>query len=1609
MKNIFILTILLLFVLGFHSRAQLVGSRTYDFRDGIIISQGKSDDGSLTLSGGSFKLHGATYGLNMKVNGEINIAVQGSSTVRFLGSKHSGLNMVGTVKSQGDLGTQNTKVVNDLADTYDFVYAGSAATLNFKTVSGTGNDLYLPSVEVIPAQAGATATAALSNIVYFFDLRDGSIIPNETSLNGNYTIEKGLFKIESGPSNAYGFNGSTHGSILKTGNKITLNVAGNSKIRIGGCQYSNGTISISGVNGRFDKNSQSSKTATCYHQDGATVDFLYVGTAGPVVLEFTGTTYIPCIEVAPIPYAVELDPWVKKSGTISLNGSTITFTAGNSNTDNPTVTVSDGTVISVTPELALLRMNLGGKALSSYTPSVSGDIASVSVRGDTLKVVFADAGTKPNAYSIIINDNSQTTEAEAGKTYTYSFADATVLPQVSYSSLRYPVFYSQDGILTMKSNSDDQKKQLGYHDAQHGAVFFPGNSIEMKVAGNATITFGTCQYGSATDAVFEFKNAEGQVLGSTGAHNIGTGACGTNNFSYSGQKGTITAILKSASFPTAEVYIHGLTIENAAKIETSAGKTEVWDFGATQLDSALYKNNLNVEAINAWYAASVTKGSSGNVLPSFTAGVLSFIAGGNDRLRTTNTSLTRYDENTAGATDYSGRIYVNSAAATGRYLSLTLSEDDEVTLVTRTDAGGTINFKYVPNPAAQTDQANVSELVSLKFVAKEAGTYHIFDNKGKPSYYRVYRKDATYAHLSGTVDISGAAGIPENFAIVFRNEAGKTWKAAMANNGYSAKLPAGYSYTLSLADANGFIITSETQIEVSESTSNFNVVVRKVELFTVSGSIVGIDPKLSSLVLTYTPDAAANKVFKPVPVINAEAKTYTVQLEPDCQYTLSAAGVNDFFIPNNTIIIGKSDQSANVVFEAKTVYPVSIQASGLNQEQLGKLSLNFTNLNEKGYSYPFASVSGIALRDGTYSIEVGGLNDYPVELGLVSNLTVAGAPVMKTLAFKPVTVWSFDDQVIANGTPSYKGMKFTGTISNEIAKGHLAAKAGATIQVPVKPGDKMRVTYYYSADFSIEGGAAITTASNSTSTFEYADYTYTGSNPGYVTITIGSGAGTTYLTEISIGETVNFKDVIHVGADKTYKSVNEALAAVAKMIRNNNERVIIMIDPGNYEEMLVINLPNITLKNAASKPGIGLLNKGVDIEPGAVRITAYYGHGYNYYSMGNNQKWNADILRVNKENGYLSYENKGSGTTNGSYWNATVVVTANGFEAENIIFENSFNQYISKKESEDVVVEWASGGKGTRPTDYGNTNVQKRSFVERAAAIATVSDKIVLKNCRVVGRQDSFYGGTGRVVVYKGAVMGAVDYLFGPMTAVFYKTELVMNVSDDSNDASYLTAAQQSSGRGYLMYECTVKSAEPGTQSASAYLAKPGYFGRPWQATTSEVVFFKTTVEKTNFPGSEGKSMIAPIGWNSSLGGESRKMYEYGTIEKSGENNSASRASWSTVLTAPTLSDGAEITTFNFTKGSDNWDPIPALVAGDTGSSAFRLPETSQVKVYAFGNQIYFSNIRSKTKAEILNANGQLVQVLEMDADQSLLLSKGLWIVRTSAADGQKTVKVVTR
>ena len=1514
---------------------------TYDFTgtDGqTIINAGQNGDGSLVL-GGNYSQHnndpGSAYGLNMKTDATITLSVAGSSTIQFLGSKYSSLNMKGTLATDGDLGKVSAVVTNDLSDTYELVYSGPAATLTFQAVQvgGSGSDIYLPKIMVIPSQMGGAYAQADKNVSYFFDFRDQSLV--NQSDPGNTTIEKGLFKIQKGSSNSYGYHGTQHGLTVNDGNIITLQVAGNTKIRVAGDQYSGGSINASSTTGSFDVSTQSHATSVTYPQGddgGPWVDFTYVGTAGTVDLTISGsTTYIPYIELSPIPFAVNLTPWVVKTGTISVNGTDISYTAGADNTTNPTVTVSAGTVMSATPDEASVQIDLGGNALDTFTPTFTGDIASASVDGSALIVTFTDSDSDPKTYRINVSDNSQIVTAEPGITYTYSFADGSEVPQTSYQSLRYASFVTSDGIVTINSNTEDEAGKWGYHDATHGLVMFSGNSMDMIVAGDATVTFVVCTYGSATDATWDFKDESGNALGSIAAQNIGEGDAHAVSFTYKGPAGKITADLMSSEFPTAEIYIHGLSIANAAEIEPSNGKIDVWDFGAEQFDGETYNNHLSEEIINGWYDAEITAGSAGNVLPNFNAGVLSWTGGGNDRLRTTNTNLTRYDENTSGATDFTGRVYVNSSGATGRYIGLNLSEDDEVSIWALSQSGGgKIHFEYVEDPSMQTDILPAGLTVSeLKFVAKYKGTYHIYDNSDKPSYYRVYRKDAEYISLTGAIDLTEATGIPGNYSINFTNEAGKTWNVIPSDGAYSVALPAGYNYELSLADANAFIISSGAMLDVTSSSATHDIAIKQVELYTYSGNIVGLGKGIANLALKFSPDEGAEKIFIPEPAIDFAKSTFSVQLEPNVEYTIHAKGVNDFEIPANTVTIGNADQTGDITFAAKPTYTVTINANGLTTEQIGKMNITFTNLGEPEYSYAFTDISAIALRDGTYTLLVEGLDDYPLQLALTSNLTVDGTDVSKSLDFSPIHNWPFDDKVIDGSTPSYKGLLFTGGVKNEIAKGHLSCGSGQTIEVPVNPGEKVIVTYYYAADFSIDGGTAITTSSGSTSQLETAEFVYTGTEAGHVNITINA---TTYITNISTSQVVAYAATLTVGADKQFQTINEALNAVKQMNRPNDERVTIMIDPGNYEEMLMIDVKNVSLKNASSTPSIGLLNKGVDIDDHAVRVTAYYGHGYNYYSMGSDQKWHADILAVNKDNGYLSYENKGAGTTNGSYWNATVVVTASGFEADHIIFENSFNQYISKKESEDIVVMWEAGSKGERPKDYGNTAVQDRSFVERAAAIAYTgsADRSILNNCRIVGRQDSFYGSEGaRVAVYRGEMMGAVDYIFGGMTAVFYKSNLVMNVSDVSGDASYLTAAQQGSSRGYLMYECAVTAPIPGVESASQYMAKPGYFGRPWQATTSEVVFFNTIIGTTDYPGSEGKSLIEPLGWQNTLGGESTKMYEYGSMELSGEDNSASRASWATLLTNPQLNDGTDITLFNFTKGGDDWDPFATLVGND--------------------------------------------------------------------------------
>lgn len=386
--------------------------------------------------------------------------------------------------------------------------------------------------------------------------------------------------------------------------------------------------------------------------------------------------------------------------------------------------------------------------------------------------------------------------------------------------------------------------------------------------------------------------------------------------------------------------------------------------------------------------------------------------------------------------------------------------------------------------------------------------------------------------------------------------------------------------------------------------------------------------------------------------------------------------------------------------------------------------------------------------------------------------------------------------------------------------------------------------------------------------------------------------------------------VLHVHAGER---INDALDSARTVYQAKGEKTTILIEPGTYQEELTIDIPGLTLKNAARKPSIALKNGGVECDENAVRITWYYGHGYQYRSMGS---------RVNY------------GGSRERRWNASVLVTAPDFRAENIIFENSFNLYVSEKEAQDSLVDisqsdmpWTEKERPKkvmpeRPKESGSTEVQKKKYRERAAAISftETAKNAYLKNCRAVGRQDVLYGDQGATIYWEGGVLaGGVDFIFGAMTMCVNKATIVANINGEKGDKCYISAGRgltpplsQGEGdksHGLLFYKCHIRIAnEEELDLSSSPDGKEGmvWLARPWR-WWGETVWAYTTWDE---------GIMNAEGWSTGLvkGKEGfnpedpcPNSYEYRS-----QDHSVGRPSWVKILSKPVLPDGTKISPKNW-------------------------------------------------------------------------------------------------
>ena len=393
--------------------------------------------------------------------------------------------------------------------------------------------------------------------------------------------------------------------------------------------------------------------------------------------------------------------------------------------------------------------------------------------------------------------------------------------------------------------------------------------------------------------------------------------------------------------------------------------------------------------------------------------------------------------------------------------------------------------------------------------------------------------------------------------------------------------------------------------------------------------------------------------------------------------------------------------------------------------------------------------------------------------------------------------------------------------------------------------------------------------------------------------------------------------VLHVSAGE---SINAALDSARTVYAERGERTTILIEPGTYREEITIDVPGLTMKNASRKPSIGLKNGGVDCDKNAVRLTWYYGHGYQYRSMGDKINYGGSRMRL---------------------WNASVLVTAPDFTAENIIFENSFNLYVCDLEAADSLVDisqsdmpWTEKERPKkimpmRPKDVGSTEVQLKRYRERAAAISftETATNAHLKNCRAVGRQDVLYGAQGASIYWeRGILQGGVDFIFGAMTMAVDKATIVANINGEEGDRCYIAAGRSgsnekgekaSSSRGMLFYKCHIRLANedelitppnlPSREEHPLHEERVGvrfevWLARPWR-WWGETVWAYTTWEK---------GILNPEGWSTGLVKNKEgfnpenacpNSYEYRSQDKS-----VGRPKWVSVLRKPILPDGTKLT-----------------------------------------------------------------------------------------------------
>lgn len=791
-----------------------------------------------------------------------------------------------------------------------------------------------------------------------YDLRDGSIIPTDTAGNATVTTEDGLFKLECGASNAYGYNGMQHGSILKPGNVITLSAGKDStitQVALGGCQYSAATATLAvTADGEEVKTITGLKTTACYNDEesitdgtnGLTVD--YDGTATSLVLTFggEGSSYVPVIIVSgmePKPEVNEItatvtiedaDHFLGESGKVLLNdGSTdVDVTAGG------TFTLKSNTSYTVTTSDDSLKATVAGKT-SFKTGTEAMDITVVVENTTvTLKPVFS--GAELGANKVIAKSSTNAYTLEDGKDI--------VLPKNTKLSLE--VQNADGGVLelwlakvagatsfTTPDKTLGGAEELAVEITEVSSVKVTPTIEGLGLLGEETITFvNEADEGNKVVA----KNGEAMELKPNATYKI-----------------TLSATDIVATVNAKDTYTTG--VENAEitiAVSTPVTKETAWIFNDRAADKhgIAVDNGKDAGAVGTILLGTDIEGSAG---------------------------ILYKDKGTSSGVSYDGQLRFRP----GAILYLPVQDDTtKITYIQGSNSQKTDRLTYIgdensgysvimPSGTSMVTINDVSDLIvtenGQKYLPIKSGGDVKLDSITLVEYNPV-----NSVTVSGTIAGAAEAGVKQ---VTFKNlddEKAALVSASVDQNGkYSVNLKrinGMTNYAASIAvlghkieDANNadkFTLTGNGKT----ATADFTVGIAPT--MEISGKITGIDDATvkGELGAKLVPD---NKALSPIvlELTRSGKGVYlfdTVTVDLGREYSVELVNADDYSV-EKVLTFAQGDAS-DITIEAvkKPVYTVSGKFVTSDGKASDVTSITFTNMRYLKYSYTFA-----VAEDGTYT------------------------------------------------------------------------------------------------------------------------------------------------------------------------------------------------------------------------------------------------------------------------------------------------------------------------------------------------------------------------------------------------------------------------------------------------------------------------------------------------------------------------------------------------------------------------------------------------------------------------------------------------------------------